>query len=85
MSRARAITSTSLALGLLLLMTVACDSGIATATPDDRPPFMPVVFVPGITGSQLAAIDGHILWPPGGPDATTTQLIFSESIKDDFR
>jgi pimeloyl-ACP methyl ester carboxylesterase len=30
----------------------------------------PLVFIPGVTGSQLRGADGHILWPPEGPGAS---------------
>ncbi|HEY3364935.1 MAG TPA: alpha/beta fold hydrolase [Symbiobacteriaceae bacterium] len=40
----------------------------------------PVVFIPGVIGSQLMALDGHILWPPGGPGAS----LLMESVHQDF-
>ncbi len=48
-----------------VLAAVGCSD---SATPTETPPKnLPVVFIPGITGSQLATESGEILWPPGGP------------------
>ncbi|MDD5093451.1 MAG: alpha/beta hydrolase [Dehalococcoidia bacterium] len=43
----------------------------------------PLIFVPGIIGSQLVGQDGHVLWPPEGPGASRG---FSnrEAIRQDF-
>lgn len=49
-------------------------------TPGEVDPINPVVFLPGILGSQLMALDGHILWPPGGPGAN----LLLEPVHDDF-
>ena len=39
-------------------------------TPEETTSLTPLVFIPGITGSQLAGSDGHLLWPPEGPGAS---------------
>ncbi len=39
-------------------------------TPEEPTGPAPLVFIPGVTGSQLAGSDGHILWPPEGPGAS---------------
>lgn len=49
-----------------------------TYTPGGQPAEAkpPLIFIPGVTGSQLVGVDGHILWPPEGPGASraTTDL-----------
>ena len=74
---------------LLLVLGPACSSPPeprplveATPTEEPAPDPMPVVFIPGITGSQLMALDGHILWPPGGPGAS--RALSTEPVKEDF-
>ena len=78
-----------LALGLLVSSLVAAcgDSPVDESTDgggdeEDPEEIIPVIFVPGITGSMLAsASPSAILWPPGGPGGD----IDYSSLRDDFR
>jgi pimeloyl-ACP methyl ester carboxylesterase len=43
---------------------------VKTTTTEEPTSLTPLVFIPGVTGSQFAGSDGHILWPPEGPGAS---------------
>ncbi len=69
---------------VVILLATACSGGTAATPTPDKPPLTPVIFIPGITGSQLMAVkDNHILWPPGGPGSYRS--INTEPVKEDFQ
>ena len=81
--RFRSLHLAYLLIAFSMIVTSACsdasDDGGGTEGPSERPP---VIFIPGITGSALVAKDGHILWPPEGPDAN--RIINILEVRKDF-
>ena len=81
----RAATYLLLALVLLMVPHLSACGGTsdndATSINEDAEDIIPVIFIPGITGSILMSPSpSTILWPPGGPGAD----IDYSSLRDDF-
>lgn len=60
-----------------------CTFGDDPQNSDEAEGPLPVIFIPGITGSELVAKnDGHILWPPEGPGANRALNVLA--VRSDF-